>query len=141
MDTLFRCFSVVPPGGGAKPLAKPCDLGIREQRLLLSDRASRVFLAECACGKRYRTILVDVEAVPAAHRARIDSPKPSAKPQGRQFQDRLIEFNGVKILLTTGHRLSQVQGHLAEAEVVVSVYAGDIRVLKSRHPIANHPRE
>jgi hypothetical protein len=45
----------------------------------------------------------------------------------------LILFNGVKILLTTGQSLSEVQNFLDQADVVISVYPGDVRILREQN--------
>lgn len=45
--------------------------------------------------------------------------------------EQFIEFNGVKILLTTGQDLSEVQSFLADADVVISVYPKSVKVLKA----------
>jgi hypothetical protein len=109
----------------------------------MSSTAGRVFSAKCSCGKSYRVVIVDVEAVPLEHRAKTGIPKdarPLTAPQeGRNPVEQLIDFNGVKVLLTTGQRLSEVQNYLAEADVVFSVYARNIRVLYSKYPLATDP--
>lgn len=43
--------------------------------------------------------------------------------------EQLIEFNGVKVLLTTGQSLNEVQNMASEADVIISVYPGNVRVL------------
>ena len=44
----------------------------------------------------------------------------------------LLTFNGVKILLTTGQRMSEVQNFLGERpDIVISVYPGDVRILQA----------
>lgn len=48
--------------------------------------------------------------------------------------EQLIDFNGVKVLLTTGQSLHEVQNMLDEADVVISVYPGDIRMLMDKAP-------
>lgn len=45
--------------------------------------------------------------------------------------EQLILFNGVKILLTTGQSEAEVQSHWDKANVVISVYQDDLRILKS----------
>lgn len=46
--------------------------------------------------------------------------------------EQLIEFNGVKILLTTGQSLHEVQNLFnGEADLILSVYPEDLRVLRS----------
>lgn len=44
--------------------------------------------------------------------------------------EQLIEFNGVKVLLTTGQKLSEVQNFLDVADAVISVYPSEVRILK-----------
>lgn len=44
----------------------------------------------------------------------------------------LLEFNGVKILLTTGSDLSEVQSFLEQADVVISVYPDSVKILKEQ---------
>lgn len=46
--------------------------------------------------------------------------------------EELIEFNGVRVVLTTGQRLSEVQNFLAVADVVISVYPGKVCILKQQ---------
>lgn len=43
--------------------------------------------------------------------------------------EQLIEFNGVTICLTTGSDMNQVQ-HWLEADVILSVYPGEVQILK-----------
>jgi len=45
--------------------------------------------------------------------------------------EQLVEFNGVKILLTTGESLHEVQNFLDEdPDIILSVYPGRLRILK-----------
>ena len=46
--------------------------------------------------------------------------------------EQLIDFNGVKVLLTTGQSLSEVQNHLEEADLVISVYSHEVRILRRK---------
>lgn len=43
--------------------------------------------------------------------------------------EQLVIFNGVKVLLTTGQCFSEVQNFLDQADVVISVYPGQIAIL------------
>ena len=47
--------------------------------------------------------------------------------------DQLVEFNGVKVLLTTGQTLNEVQSFLDEADVVISVYSHELRVIRHKY--------
>lgn len=40
--------------------------------------------------------------------------------------EQLIEFNGVKVLLTTGQTLQEVQSFLGQADVIFSVYPNHV---------------
>lgn len=44
--------------------------------------------------------------------------------------EQLITFNGVRILLTTGKTLSEVQNFIGEADVILSVYPDCVQVLE-----------
>ncbi len=44
--------------------------------------------------------------------------------------EQFIIFNGVKVLLTTGETLSEVQNLSEEADVIISVYPGRVQILK-----------
>lgn len=44
--------------------------------------------------------------------------------------EQLILFNGVKVLLTTGQQLSEVQNFLEMADVVISVYPDNVKILR-----------
>lgn len=46
--------------------------------------------------------------------------------------EQLIEFNGVKILMTTGEQRSEVQNWFDEADIVIAVYPDRVRVIKRR---------
>lgn len=51
--------------------------------------------------------------------------------------EQLIVFNGVKILLTTGQTLSEIQNFLEfKPDIIISVYPGDVRVLELGAPHA-----
>lgn len=41
-----------------------------------------------------------------------------------------ILFNGVVVVLTTGSTLDEVQNFFDEAEVIVSVYADEVKILR-----------
>lgn len=43
--------------------------------------------------------------------------------------EKLIIFNGVKVVLTTGQSMSEVQNFLDEGQVFISVYAGSMKIL------------
>lgn len=45
--------------------------------------------------------------------------------------EQIFEFNGVKILLTTGERLSEVQNFADYADVIISVYQDRLQILKA----------
>ena len=45
--------------------------------------------------------------------------------------EQLIEFNGVKILLTTGQTAWEVQNWFDQADVVLSVYPDEVRILNT----------
>lgn len=47
-----------------------------------------------------------------------------------------ITFNGVRILLTTGKSISEIQNFIGEADVILSVYPDCVQVLE----IADHIR-
>ncbi len=53
--------------------------------------------------------------------------------------ERWLEFNGVKVLLTTGEHESEVQSFFEEAYVVISVYPDRVKVLKGPGVEAGHP--
>jgi hypothetical protein len=44
--------------------------------------------------------------------------------------EQYIEFNGVRVVLTTGQTLDEVQSFTDVADVIISVYPGDTRVLR-----------
>lgn len=48
----------------------------------------------------------------------------------RHSMEQFISFNGVQILLTTGESLHKVQSIADEADVILSVYPGRVRILK-----------
>lgn len=49
--------------------------------------------------------------------------------------EQLINFNGVKVLLTTGETSSEVQSYFKEADLIVAVHPLRIDVLKARAPV------
>ena len=45
--------------------------------------------------------------------------------------EKLLIFNGLKILLTTGQCLSEVQSYLDhDPDIILSIYRGDVRIIK-----------
>lgn len=59
------------------------------------------------------------------------TPTPGAKVGP---MEQLIVFNGVRVVLTTGQSLSEVQSFLDGADVVISVYPRWVRVLREPAP-------
>lgn len=43
--------------------------------------------------------------------------------------EQLIEFNGVRVLLTTGETIAEVQNFIDQADVIISVYPQHTRVI------------
>ena len=43
--------------------------------------------------------------------------------------EQLILFNGVRVVLTTGQAMREVQNFVDEGDVFISVHQGDVRVL------------
>jgi hypothetical protein len=43
--------------------------------------------------------------------------------------EQLIEFNGVRVVLTTASAMREVQNYLDEGDVFISVYQGATRIL------------
>lgn len=47
------------------------------------------------------------------------------------FMEQLIEFNGLRVLLTTGQTLSEVQNFEHVADLIISVYPHAVSILRS----------
>lgn len=52
--------------------------------------------------------------------------------------EQFILFNGVRILLTTGKRLSEVQNFVNQADVILSVYPDEVMVLEVADHLKNY---
>jgi hypothetical protein len=47
----------------------------------------------------------------------------------RTVMEQLIEFNGVRVVLTTGQSMREVQNFVDDGDVFISVYQGATRIL------------